>query len=70
MDMRVDRNKVYEVAFKTIKESLEWADNYEGKGGYSNYIDGVISVADNFLDELDRKISVMDKCEPEDSCVR
>ena len=25
---------------------------------------------DNFLDELDRKISSMDKCEPEDSCVR
>lgn len=49
----VDKNMIYKMAFKTIKDSLEWADHYKD-GSYSAYIDGVTSLAMTLLEELEK----------------
>lgn len=52
MNRIFDGSKIYEVAFNTIKSSLDWANNLEKQGGYSNYIEGVVDIVDNFFGEL------------------
>ena len=47
----VDKNMIYKMAFKTIRESLDLADNYKD-GNYAAYIDGVTSLAMGLLEEL------------------
>lgn len=55
MNRIFDENKIYEVAFNTIKDSLDLANNLEKQGGYSNYIEGVVDMVDDFLRELNGK---------------
>ena len=50
----MDENKVYEVAYKTIKESLEWGCDKDNWGQFFNYVDGIISVSDELLREMDK----------------
>lgn len=47
----MDRNKIIETAFETIKESTEWGIEDEGKT-YGHFVDGVVTVIDNLLDKL------------------
>lgn len=55
MNRIFDENKIYEVAFNTIKNSLDLVNNLEKQGGYSNYIEGVVDMVDDFLRELNKK---------------
>ena len=48
------RNDVFFGTFKTIKDSLEWAYDGDDKE-YINFISGVIALADELLDQLDKK---------------
>lgn len=48
----MDRNKIIKVAYETIKESTEWGMGCESKE-YGNWIDGVITIVDNLLEEID-----------------
>lgn len=48
----MDKNKIIEVAYKAIKESTEWGMGCESKE-YGNWIDGVITMADNLIEEID-----------------
>ena len=43
---------IYKMAFKTIKDSLEWARYKDGS--YSAYIDGVTSLAMELLVEVEK----------------
>ena len=53
--MNISENKIYEVAYKVIKDSLEWGCDKNNIGGpFYNYIDGVISVSDNLIKEMDK----------------
>ena len=47
-------NKIYEVAYKTIKESLEWGCDKDNWGQFFNYVDGIISVSDELLREMNK----------------
>lgn len=50
----MDKNKIIEIAFETIKESTDWERTWENKE-YNSWIDGVIQMASNLIDEVDRK---------------
>lgn len=50
----VDKNMIYKMAFKTIKDSLNWSYHYENDGRYCAYIDGVTSFAMALLEELEK----------------
>ena len=50
----MDKNQVYEIAFKTIKESTEWGIGDESKV-YGNWIDGVVTMANNLLNKIDEQ---------------
>lgn len=47
----MDKNKIYETVFETIEASTEWGMGCESKE-YGNWIDGVITMANNFLEEI------------------
>ena len=47
----MNENKIYRMVFEEIKESLDWADGYQD-GAYNTYIDGVISLANRMIKEL------------------
>ena len=47
-------NRVLEIAFETIKNSTEWGIDCEDKS-YGHYVDGVIRMTDNLLDEFNKK---------------
>ena len=61
----MDRNMVIETAYETIKDSLEWIDNYKSDGygvdSYSNYIDGIVTMTENILNKLEKE----KECRPE-----
>ena len=47
----MNKNKVYELFYKIISESMEWASEY---GNYHKYVDGAVNVVKemiNFIDE-------------------
>ena len=50
----INKNRVLEIAFETIKDSTEWGIECEDKS-YGHYVDGIIRMADNLLDEFDKK---------------
>ena len=54
----INKNRVLEIAFETIKDSTEWGIECEDKT-YGHYVDGVIRMTDNLLDEFNKK----DYCE-------
>ena len=56
--VHMDKNRVLEIAFETIKDSTEWGIECEDKS-YGRYVDGVIRMTDNLLDEFNKK----DYCE-------
>ncbi len=47
----MDKNQVYETAFKTIKESTEWGIEEEGKT-YGHWVDGVVTMVDKLIDKF------------------
>ena len=47
----MDKNQIIETAFETIKESTEWGIEEEGKV-YGYWIEGVVAVVDNLLDNF------------------
>lgn len=47
----MDKNKIYEAAFDTIKESTEWGIEEEGKT-YGHWVDGVVTMVDALLDKI------------------
>jgi hypothetical protein len=49
----MNKNKIYKMVFEEIKESLDWADNYKD-GTYYTFIDGVISLANRMIKELEK----------------
>lgn len=49
----MDKNKIIEVAFETIRESTEWGIECEDKT-YGNWIDGVVTVVDNIISEINK----------------
>lgn len=50
----MDKHQIYEIVFETIKESTEWGMGSEGKE-YGNWIDGVVTIADNILNILNNE---------------
>lgn len=47
----MDKNRIIETAFETIKESTEWG--LEDKSDrYGHWVDGVVTMTDNLLDKL------------------
>lgn len=47
----MDKNKIIEVAFETIKESTEWG--IEDKSDrYGHFVDGVVTMTDNLLNKM------------------
>lgn len=49
----MDKNMIYEMVFEEIKNSLEWESNYKDNG-YSLWVEGIISLADRLLKEIDK----------------
>lgn len=47
----MDRNKIIEIAFETIKDSTEWGRDCKSKE-YGNWIEGVMTMADNLITEI------------------
>lgn len=47
----MDKDRIIETAFETIKESTEWGIDAESKT-YGPWIDGIVTVVDNLLDKL------------------
>lgn len=52
--VHMDKNRVLEIAFETIKDSTEWGIECEDKS-YGHYVDGIIRMTDNLLDEFNKK---------------
>lgn len=50
----MDKNKIYETAFETIKESTEWGISCKDET-YGHWVDGVVTMAENLIDEIDKK---------------
>lgn len=44
----MDKNIVVEMAYETIKESLEWLEEYKDNT-YPYYIQGVVDMTDNLI---------------------
>lgn len=55
----MNENTIYKMVFEEIKDSLDWADSYKD-GTYSMYIDGVISLANRMIKNLNK---ITDECE-------
>ena len=47
----MNENKIYRMVFEEIKESLDWSDGM-GDGSYSWYINGIISLANRMIKEI------------------
>lgn len=56
----MDKNKIYKMVFEEIKESLDWGLG-DKEGGYSQYIDGVVALANRMIEDLDK--TNCDTCE-------
>lgn len=54
----MDKNKVLEIAFKTIKDSTDWGIEREDKT-YGYWIDGVVAMTESVLDEFENCDSVI-----------
>lgn len=54
----MDKNKVLEIAFKTIKDSTDWGIECEDKT-YGYWIDGVVAMTESVLDEFENCDSVI-----------
>ena len=54
MRNKIDKNKVYELAFDVIEDSLNWFDKDDDKS-YSDFIDGVITMSKKIISEFDKK---------------
>ena len=48
----VAKNLILQTVYETIKDSLEWADNYKDTR-YYDYIDGVITMTYNLLEKIE-----------------
>lgn len=53
MEKKLSRNEVLETAFKTISDSIEWADSDSFKDKYHMFIDGVVSVTRDILEKFE-----------------
>lgn len=53
----MDKNRILEITFETIKESTEWGLDCDNKN-YGYWIDGVVAMTESLLDELDKTVSV------------
>lgn len=51
---KIDKNRILEIAFETIKDSTEWGIESENKL-YGYYVDGVVAMTDRLLDEFTKK---------------
>ena len=49
----MSRDMIYKMVFEEIKESIEWGLDCKD-GSYSHYVDGVTSLGQRILDELDK----------------
>lgn len=49
----MDKNRILEIAFNTIKGSTDWGIECEDKS-YGHYVDGIVTMASNLLDEFDK----------------
>lgn len=54
----MDKNKILEIAFETIKDSTEWGIECEDKT-YGHYVDGVVTMTDNILNEFENCDSII-----------
>ena len=52
----MDKNKIYEVAYKTIRDSLEWGCEKNSFEQFFDYVDGIINVTDELLSEIDKPV--------------
>lgn len=50
----MDKDRILEIVFETIKESTEWGIECEDKS-YGHYVDGVVTMANNILNEFNKK---------------
>lgn len=50
----MDKNRVLEIAFNTIKDSTDWGVECENKS-YGHYVDGIVTMTSNILEEFDKK---------------
>lgn len=50
----MDKDKIFEIFFKTIQESTEWGLGCDDKN-YGHWIDGVIAITENLLEEFNKK---------------
>ena len=48
----MDRNKVYELFYKIISDSMEWACDYEN---YHKYVEGAVGMVKEMIECLDEK---------------
>lgn len=56
----MDKNRILEITFETIKESTEWGLDCDNKN-YGYWIDGVVAMTESLLDELDKKRNYYEK---------
>lgn len=50
----MDKDRIFEIFFKTIQESTEWGLGCDGKN-YGHWIDGVVAITENLLAEVNKK---------------
>lgn len=50
----MDKNRILEIAFNTIKDSTDWGMDCENKN-YGFFVDGVVTMTSNLLDEFNLK---------------
>lgn len=53
----MDKSKVYELFFKTIADSMEWASDYEN---YHKYVDGAVDITNEMLEYLGKEDGKLD----------
>ena len=49
----MDKNKIYKMVFEEIKDSLDWSDSMSD-GNYSWYINGITSLANRLIEDIDK----------------
>ena len=52
------QSKVIEVAYKTIKNALEWGCDRNAGDDFAQYIDGVVGMTDALLEEMNQTIGL------------
>ena len=50
------QSKVIEIAYKTIKDSLEWGLNNDCGDDFAQYVDGVVGMTDALLEEMNQTV--------------